>query len=942
MSATIPMYIISNGDLAKEALNAVAALLGGDTFKTAMKIGVLFSIYGAVINYIRGHDFATFTKWFITYFSIATIMLGPKVTLQIIDSSNPGAGLTVANIPYGLGYPASIITSMSHGIIQSFEKVFHTPDDLSYNKTGMLFGSKLFRISSEFNVVNPVIKSELNEYVKNCVLGDILISKKYSMSDLTESTNILDTITQNTSNIRGIYISGLFKTCQEATKDIKTHLETDARDNIFKNLGKRIGIVNKESEKIGGSKKAGESAEAKRLLENAYHYFNCGNLSRTASEIAIQNVLINGVRDGLLNYTAETGATAALLNLSTAQAMDKMRMSLATSRNIALYTIPIIHTVLLILMLSLFPIIILLALQPSLTAQVLTNYLYTLLWIESWPLMFSCLNMMVTFYAKELGPGGLTISNIDKLLLEHSDIANMAGYLMLSIPFISGGLVKGMSTAFNHAASYIGGVLQSSASSAASEAASGNIHLGNSSWNNVNANKFDTNSTLMHGMATEQLGTGVLKTSRPDGAHIYDASHAISKLPTSVRSSELLNSALTEQAETSRTASIQDLKTYDQSMSHSVSDFSSLGKTLSSGKNMTESLGNREAISAGESFLDAKNIAENIAKNNNVEVDDVFKAMTNFSQSGKFSIGGSASFSIPINKVAKADGEASLVFGIGAEHVRSNESQARHGVNRSITVNAEDAQRFSKDLHKIEEYSKTSHADKTTSTAESQLSQLSTDLRSSRNSLEQYSVHKADAERKAHMASFVRQHSGQIDSDLGQEIAGYTVERKGREKAETLFAGKNRESRIELVNIAKEYISSSGIESSIMSQYQQDSTGIDPDKKYHTGAVEVDAKARDITLGHEQHKQKMDTNAKTKKLGVDEDKFEKTRTIVESEQKKTNGDLNKIAENQNNRYITLRKEVAQDIESGAEKAKHSVFTRGSIEPDFANSDKKKT
>ena len=423
------------------------------------------------------------------------------------------------------------------------------------------------------------------------------------------------------------------------------------------------------------------------------------------------------------------------------------------------------------------------------------------------------------------------------MLLEHSDIANMAGYLMLSVPFISGGLVKGMSSAFNTAASYIGGVLQSSSSSAASEAASGNIHLGNSSWNNVNANKFDTNSTLMHGMATEQLGTGVLRTSRPDGKPVYDASHAISKLPTSVRSSELLSSSLSEQAETSRTASIQDLKTYDQHMSSTASDFSSLGKTLSSGKSMTESLASREAMSAGEAFSNVHGMAKNIAECNHMAVNDVVKGMVNFSQSGKFNIGGSASISIPINTATKAGGEVGIGATIGIEHVGSKESSTQHGIGRSIDISAEEAQRFSKDLHKVEEYSKTSHADTSNSTAASQLSQLSTDLRNSRSSLEQYSVHKADAERASKTASYVRQHSGQIDSDLGQEIADNVVKTDGREEAEQLFAGKNRpklEARI------REYIRDFGVENSIMSRYQQDSSGINPEQKYQTGETQVD------------------------------------------------------------------------------------------------------
>ncbi len=927
----VPMYVISNGELAKETLDAVATLLGGDTFGTALKIGILFSIYGAVVNYIRGHDIATFARWFIVYFGITAIMLAPKITVQIFDVSNPMANYTAANIPYGLGYPASIITRTAHGLIVAFETAFHTPDDLSYNKTGMLFGSKLFKISTEFNAIDPEVRSELNEYVKNCVLGDILISKKYTMADLTDSTDLLDTITKNPSSIRGIYIDGKFETCKDAAGYLKKDLATDAQTNLLNNLGKRLGLI-KEKQR-----------EAERLLGVTYDaFFSYDNLSKTALSIVTQNMLINGIRDGLLNYTAETGATAALLNLSTTQAMDKMRMTMATSRNIALYTIPIIHTVLLLLMLSLFPIIILLALQPSLTSTVLKNYLHTLCWIESWPLMFSCLNMMVTFYTKELGPGGLTISNIDRLLLEHSDIANMAGYLMLSIPFISGGLVKGMSSAFNHAASYIGGVLQSSASSAASEAASGNIHLGNSSWNNVNANKFDTNSTLMHGMATEQLGTGVLRTSRPDGETMYDASHAISKLPTSVRSSDLLSASFSEQAEASRTASINDQKAYDQHISHAVSDFGSLGKTLSSGKSLTESLSNREAISVGKSFSNMKNITENIAKRNNVESDDVFKGMTNFSQSGKFNIGGSASISIPINTTAKASGEVGLGATIGTEHVRSNETQTRHGIGRSIDVTAEEAQRFSKDLHKVEEYSKTKHADIANSTAASQLSQLSTDLRNARSASEQYTVHKAEAERLSSAASYVRQHSGQIDSDLGQEIVDYAVEEKGREKAETLFAGKDRESRIELVNLAKEYIGNSGIEDSIMAQYQRDSFGIEPEQKYRSGSDKVDAKANNISLGHENHKRKIDADAKTGGVGVDEQRFSQIKNNVESQRNIIGSDLKGAKESHNKQYKNMHDEVSKNIEAGSKKSKSSAYSiDNSIKPDFAEIDKDK-
>ncbi|CAL7962369.1 conjugal transfer mating pair stabilization protein TraG [Gammaproteobacteria bacterium] len=930
MSNPLPIYVISNGDLARETLNAVATLLSADTFSTAMRLSVLFSIYGAVVNYIRGHNIAVFAKWFITYFGIAVIMLAPKVTLQIFDASNPGIPSMVANIPYGLGYPASIITSTAHGIVQAFEKEFHTPDDLSYNKTGMLFGSKLFKISSEFNTVDPAVKSELNEYVKNCVLGDILISKKYSMTELTESTNLLDTITKNPSHIRGIYIDGVFKTCQAATESLKKHLETDVKNNLLANFGRRIGI-DRISKNLGSASDKAE--KSKTLLESAYHHFNYGNLSSSALEIATQNVLINGIRDGLLNYTAETGATAALLNLSTSQAMDKMRMSLATSRNVALYTIPIIHTVLLLLMLSLFPVIVLLSLQPSLTGTVLKNYLYTLFWIESWPIMFSCLNMMITFYAKELGSGGLTISNIDKLLLEHSDISNMAGYLMLSIPFISGGLVKGMSSAFNHAASYIGGVLQSSASSAASEAVSGNIHLGNSSWHNINANKFDTNSTMMHGMATEQLGTGVLRTSRPDGKPVYDASHAISKLPVNVRASDMLSESFSKQAEVADSAAVQNQKSYDQSLSSAITDLDSLGKSVASSKSLGESFSSREAASYAQSATEMKNIAKTIADRNHLDVNDVFRGLVNFSQTGTASLG----ITIPGKAIGVNIVDGKLDGKLSTEHMRTSESSTQHNIGKSIDVTAEEAKRFSTDMHKVEEYSKTKHVDTGNSEAASYLSQLSTDLRSARSASEQYSVHKSESERLANSATLVRQHSGQIDSDLGQEIADYAVKIKGREKAEQLFAGKNRP---ELENLARDYVHSFEVENKILSTYQRNSSNINPHSKYHLGEANVESKANTITTEHENQKLKNASDAKKNGVGVDQQEFNRVKDDVSTGRSKITQEIGDAKSIREKTFNEAQNGIIKNIQDGAEKAASSAYNIvDAIKPQFLNAGK---
>lgn len=923
---TMPMHVISNGELTRAALNAVVVLLATSTFATAIKISTLFAIIGTAVSYIRGRDLIILARWFVIYFILSVIMLGPRVNLEIIDSSNPGAVYTVGNVPYGLGLPASLITSMAHGLVSSFEEAFSPPDDFTYSKTGMLFGSRLFRLSTEFGVTNPAVKTELNEYVKNCVLGDMLITQKYTMNELLESGNLLDTITKSPSNIRGIYIDGKFKTCLAAAPDLKNHLTKDASHG-FEIFGKRIFSRFKADE---------ASQKIQTSLASVYDHFNYGGLSNSALQIMTQNFLINGVREGITNYTAEAGATAALLNLSTTQAMERMRMTLATSRNIATYTIPIIHTVLLLLMLSLFPVVILLAFQPSFTIHILKNYLYTLIWIESWPLMFACLNLVVNFYAKsEIGPTLLTINNVNQLALEHSDIANMAGYLMMAIPFISGGLVTGMASSFNTAASYLGGVLQSSASSAASEAASGNIHLGNSSWNNVNANKFDTNSTNMQGASTKQLASGLMRTTTADGTEIYDSSHTISKLPVHVRASDVLSESFSQQAEAAKSAAIQDQRSYDQSISSAVSDMNSAAESYDSRKSHGEGFNSREAESSASSASSMKSLATNIAKRNSISVDDAFKGLVNFSQGITASAGGSLpgkTFGVNIvgSKIG-ADGKISF------EHTRTNETSTRHDVGRSMDITAEEANRFSNDLHKVQEYSKTQHAETNRSAAESQLFQLSSSLNKAQNASQHYSTNIAESNRLSNSASLVRHNSAQIDSDLGQEIAGYVAKKDGREAAELQFAGKDR-ARLEAN--AKEYVLTSGVENKILSSYQQNSSGINPSQQFQSGQEVIANKKSGIIVAHNEQSQGLINDAQVGNAALKtkanndifkQGDFNQVNDSIGNNYDQIDDKIKKADIAAGSKYNELNEEVSKNIKDGI---KNSRSTTGGIKPEF--------
>ena len=69
----LTVYVFTAGQTTREVFNAVAAFMNTDGFSKAMSIGVMLSIVGCAIQYIRSHDLMQLLKWFGIYFSSAEI-----------------------------------------------------------------------------------------------------------------------------------------------------------------------------------------------------------------------------------------------------------------------------------------------------------------------------------------------------------------------------------------------------------------------------------------------------------------------------------------------------------------------------------------------------------------------------------------------------------------------------------------------------------------------------------------------------------------------------------------------------------------------------------------------------------------------------------------------------------------------------------------------------
>jgi conjugal transfer mating pair stabilization protein TraG len=783
----MPVYVIANGELFRQTFNAIVTLVYSKSFLSAQAVTFIFSLYMIMHDYFKTGKMNGFFTWFAMYVAMANVVLLPKVSLEIIDSSNPGAVYTVDHVPFGLGYPFSIITSLGYTMQRTFEMAYHMPDDETYSKTGMLFGSQLFRLSTGAQAMSSDVQQDLNQFVKNCVIGDMLINHKYSFSDLKNSTDIWGLVTSKPSPVRSMaFHDGTINTCQASVALLKKEIQQDIDSNIIKSLAKRV---------FGHKNITDAKALIQKHLPSAYNYY--AGISKNASQILTQNVMINAMKQGIRNYANETNATASMINLSSTTAMSVMRAAWATTKNIATYKLPILQSVMTLLMLACFPIMLLMWLLGTLGKKSLKMYFLTLIWLESWALMYACLNIAMTFYAHHQTLGmaseGITLATINALATLHADIAGVAGGLLTAIPFISLGLVVGMPFAFNNAANYLGGMTHSVAQSAANEVVTGNISRGNMSYGNVSANKWDTNATHFHGMHTEQLANGATVTDTAAGGHIVNGVAAISQLGTGAMMRSSISSDLSHQAGQAKSAA----EAANVSMNESLSSAVSHGQQSLDNAGHTENLGHGYSNSQTAAIDHAANgvmrFANQMHDKYGINQNDTLRAVDKWSSSAGVKVGTPKLLSSFISANAGID--------VGYEKQSGKEYSKYHG--NDIDISQEEANALAHDWKTLQNYGQSHHFDQSDNRSHTYGEQMANDLRDAHTFSESYSANIQKSQQLNDQASFVEHSSVCSDENVSQAITDYAYRHYDSQTATQALTGqtdRDRQARHDIVN----------------------------------------------------------------------------------------------------------------------------------------------
>ena len=721
--------IMTYGDpeILKGVFDAIAVCLNsqsGSLFKPLMRLGLGVGSLWALAYSIWGDYMKALSGWLIPLFMITCLLLVPQARVFI---KNPAfvTSHQVDHVPFGLAMSASLISRIGHSMTENIEMIFTTVDDLKYHKTGFLFASNLVQQAKTFHITNEDLASNMREFVGHCVVYDAMLGRKYTIEDLRNTDDIWGLVSSNASPVRSFVWKDPHNVGEPSARpEIITCREGVARFNRL------WGVELDRTATLFGQKIFGKNALINPKVALLQHmqssYTFLVNTSKSALEILKQQMMIYAVVDGIEQKSVALGNTP---NFAARRAYLQQRSTYETLGAMAGETLPTMKAVLEAIVYSSFMFIVPLSVLPF-GWRFLSSWGQTLLWLQMWAPLYAILHYLILMTARSKSLAalsissetGVTIASSVGLVNANADLAAMAGYLAISIPFLAVALVKGVGS-FVHMASHLGAVSQGAASMAAGEAVSGNYSFGNISEGNrqianTNMLSHSTAASYKAGMFSQSDGRTDMVTTA-DGQQIVNVGS--SNIPISVNQAETASAITTEQSSRSYQKALQQSESSAVHFGETLRGIEEVSRQTGHSENLSDQTSHGKSIEQSSAVSKVGQIVRDFARNHNLSEEQAASLI------GQASIGGKA-FGIGGMMTASIDGRAtdqktiSEAYKIGQdEQFQQLTREAVQAVqNQSYTQNDEDSRRKSDSISQSWENAQSLRAEASKSFRESE------------------------------------------------------------------------------------------------------------------------------------------------------------------------------------------------------------------------------
>jgi len=186
MNCTIITY--GGAEILNHIFNAIAVLFKNGFVNNLMIISASIGFLLAVSKAFFSNSFEYLTlRFFLPLFLFASLLSLKTSTVKIEDRLT-NQWYTVSGVPFILAKFSEVTSSIGYRLSCALETTMHTPDDTSYNATGMIFGADHALQMERYEITNPDFKRNLNSFAKQCIMYDLQIGK-YSINDTTKQRN---------------------------------------------------------------------------------------------------------------------------------------------------------------------------------------------------------------------------------------------------------------------------------------------------------------------------------------------------------------------------------------------------------------------------------------------------------------------------------------------------------------------------------------------------------------------------------------------------------------------------------------------------------------------------------------------------------------------------------------------------------------------------------
>ena len=151
------LFTLGGGTYLVDLLNAVAAITSGGAYMTLAQLAGVGGLGWVLFRTAFGGSWKDNAKWMLLFVTVWGAMIVPKATVRVVDRLDPAlAPAVVANVPVG---PRAVRLADQPGRRRAdpaHRTGLHLPDDLAYQRHGLIFGARLAAATTRLEITDAV------------------------------------------------------------------------------------------------------------------------------------------------------------------------------------------------------------------------------------------------------------------------------------------------------------------------------------------------------------------------------------------------------------------------------------------------------------------------------------------------------------------------------------------------------------------------------------------------------------------------------------------------------------------------------------------------------------------------------------------------------------------------------------------------------------------